>query len=128
TVASLLIIMLFLALLSITRPTGFLFFGATALYIFFRILNHIALWKKAIMVCGALVVFFAVINMMLQAGGSLDFMLPFKKENIICGVPTTNNAEIKTAEKGNSLQGILYYIFNNEKQFLRLATLKTISF
>ena len=36
-----------------------------------------------------------------------DFMLPFKTENIICGVPTTNNTEIKTAEKGNSLQGIL---------------------
>jgi hypothetical protein len=65
---------------------------------------------------------------MLQAGGSLNFMLPFKKENIICGVPTTNNLEIKTLEKGNSVEGILYYIFNNGKQFLRLAGLKTVSF
>jgi len=128
TVARLLIIILFLAFLSVTRPTGFLFFGATALYIFSRFLNHIALWKKGIIICSALIVFFAVLNMMLQSGGSLDFMLPFKKENIICGVPTTNNTEIKTSEKGNSLQGILYYILNNKKQFLRLATLKTISF
>jgi hypothetical protein len=65
---------------------------------------------------------------MLQAGGSLDFMLPFKKENIICGVNTANTAEIRTFEKGNSLQGIAYYIFNNGRQFLKLAKLKTLSF
>jgi hypothetical protein len=65
---------------------------------------------------------------MLRVGGSLDFMVPFEKENIICGVPTTDHAKIKTFEKGNSVQGILYYIFNNEKQFFRLSKLKTISF
>ncbi|MGH2564140.1 MAG: hypothetical protein ACRDE5_06490, partial [Ginsengibacter sp.] len=73
-------------------------------------------------------IFLIIINTMLQAGGSLDFMLPFKKENIICGVNGINNADVKTIEKGNSLQGIVYYIFNNEKQFLKLAKLKTLSF
>jgi hypothetical protein len=127
-IKNILILVLFLALLSITRPTGILFFGATAFYIFFRFLNHISLWKKYAITCGSLVLFFMILNMMLQAGGSLDFMLPFKKENIICGVPTINNAEIKIFENGNSVQGILYYIFNNGHQFVRLSALKTISF
>lgn len=127
-IKNLLILILFLVLMSLTRPTGLLFFGATAFYIFFRFLNHISVWKKLITICSTLIIFFVILNTMLQAGGSLDFMLPFKKENIICGVPTTNNVEIKTFEKGNSVEGILYYIFNNEKQFFRLSKLKTISF
>ena len=128
TLHNVLILFLFLGLLSITRPTGILFFLATALYIFFRFFKHFSLLKKVVIICGSLLIFFVILNTMLQAGGSLDFMLPFKKENIICGVPTTANAEITTFEKGNSVQGILYYIFNNGKQFCRLAELKTISF
>lgn len=128
TINNMLILILFLALLSITRPTGFLFFGATALYVFFRFFRHLSFLKKLMITCSTLLAFLVVLNTMLHAGGSLDFMLPFKKENIICGVPTIDNAEIKTFEKGNSLQGIIYYIFNNEKQFLRLSKLKTISF
>ena len=128
TISNMVILTLILALLSITRPTGILFFGATAFYIFFRFFNHLSFLKKLVIICSTLLVFFVVLNTMLQAGGSLDFMLPFKKENIICGVPTIDSAEIKTLEKGNSIQGILYYIFNNEKQFFRLSKLKTISF
>jgi hypothetical protein len=128
TINNVVILILILALLSITRPTGILFFGATAFYIFFRFFNHVSFLKKLIIICSTLLVFFVVLNTMLRAGGSLDFMVPFKKENIICGVPTTDHAKIKTFEKGNSVQGILYYIFNNEKQFFRLSKLKTISF
>ena len=128
TITNLLLLILFLVLISMTRPTGILFFGASAFHIFFRFLNHISLWKKLIIICSTLLIFFVILNTMLQVGGSLDFMLPFKKENIICGVPTIDNVEIKTLEKGNSVEGILYYIFNNEKQFFRLSKLKTISF
>ena len=123
-----LFILLFAALLSITRPTGILFFLSTLLYIFFRFLYNIRLLYKIILISVSLVVCLMAINTMLQAGGSLDFMLPFKKENIICGVNTVNNANIKTLEKGNSIQGIIYYIFNNKEQFLRLARLKTLAF
>jgi hypothetical protein len=122
------LIFLLLVLLSITRPTGILFFVATALYIFFRFMRNIAAWKKLLIISGAIIIFLFTLNAMLQVGGSLDFMQPFKKENIICGVPTINNADIKTLEKGNSVQGLLYYIFNNGKQFSRLAALKTVSF
>ena len=128
TITNGLIIILLLTLLSITRPTGILFFVATTLYIFFRFLYYLTAWQKLLIICGAIIVFLFTLNAMLEVGGSLDFMQPFKKENIICGVPTTINAEIKTLEKGNSVQGLLYYIFNNGKQFSRLAGLKTISF
>lgn len=128
TIKNILLLMLFLVLLSFTRPTGILFVAASALYIFFRFFNHLSVLNKTLIISCTVLLFLITVNTMLEAGGELDFMLPFKKENIICGVNTNNYAEIKTLEKGNSLQGIIYYIFNNEQQFLELAKLKTISF
>ena len=127
-VKNILVLILLLALMSVTRPTGILFFGATALYIFFRFLNKLSLLVKILIVACSLIIFIGTLNIMMNTGGSLDFMLPFKKENIICGVNTNNNVEINTIEKGNSLQGIVYYIYNNKDQFFKLARLKTISF
>lgn len=127
-VKNLLLILLLLILLSVTRPTGILFFAVTAFYIFFRFLNNLSLLRRTLVVSLSIFIFLIIVNTMLQAGGSLDFMLPFKKENIICGVNSVNNTDVKTIEKGNSLQGIVYYIFNNEEQFLKLAKLKTLSF
>jgi hypothetical protein len=117
-----------LSLMSITRPTGILFFAATIIYIFFRFLNNISLLNKAIITFCAFIIFFVTLNSMLETGGSLDFMLPFKKENIICGVNTTTNADIQVMEKGNSLEGLFYYIVYNKSQFFKLSKLKTISF
>ncbi|MEO6329334.1 MAG: hypothetical protein ABIO55_10390, partial [Ginsengibacter sp.] len=128
TITKIIFLLFFLVLISITRPTGVLFFVATVFFVFFRFLNHIFLWKKLVIACGVIIILLIVLNTMLQVGGSLDFMLPFKKENIICEVNTTENAQIETLEKGNSVQGILYYVIHNKKQFFRLSKLKTISF
>ncbi len=128
TAKNLLFLSLFSVLLSITRPTGILFFVSTVIYIYFYFLNNRSLLYKVLIVAAFLVISFVSINSMLNTGGSLDFMLPFKKENIICGVNTVENADIKTFEKGNSLKGIAYYIFYNKEQFLRLAKLKTFAF
>ncbi len=122
------VLILLIVLMSVTRPTGILFFGSTALYISFCFLNKASLLTKILVASGAIIIFIGTLNILLGAGGSLDFMLPFKKENIICGVNTNSNVEINTIEKGNSVQGILYYIINNKEQFIRLAKLKTISF
>ena len=121
-------LILLLILLSLTRPTGILFFPATAIYTFFRFTKNISAWYKFAIFFSALIIFYFLINQMLQSGGEFDFMLPFRKENIICGVSTTQNANIEVMEKGNSLEGLLYYIFHNKDQFLKLARLKTISF
>jgi hypothetical protein len=128
TIKSVITLLFLLLLMIITRPTGILFFGATALYIPFMFFNNISLWYKLLIIGFTVTVFIGTLNIIMNAGGSLDFMLPFKKENIICGVNTNNNVEINTIEKGNSIEGIVYYIANNKDQFFKLAKLKTISF
>jgi hypothetical protein len=122
------LLVLLLVLLSVTRPTGILFFPATAIYIFFRFLKPVSVWYQSAIIIGSLIIFYFLINQMLQSGGEFDFMLPFKKENIICGVNTNRMANIDVMEKGNSIEGLVYYIIHNKDQFLRLAKLKTISF
>lgn len=122
------ILLLMLILISVTRPTGILFFGATSIYIFFRFLQQISIWYKVTIVFSAIIIFLITLNTMLQTGGELDFMLPFKQENIICGVNTYNNTEIQTLEKGDSVEGLFYYLVHNKDQFLRLSKLKTIAF
>ncbi|MEO6819275.1 MAG: hypothetical protein ABI266_07545 [Ginsengibacter sp.] len=121
-------IFLFLLLLSITRPTGILFFGATAIYVFFKFLHHWSIVQKMVLLTVSLVLFIVLINSMMQSGGELNLMLPFVKENIICGVNTTINANIQTLQNDTSLYGLLYYITHNPGHFLHLAWLKTISF
>jgi hypothetical protein len=115
-------------LLSVTRPTGILFFGAACIYLFFRFMQQIGLWNKIAILCAAAFIFLFTLNTMLQTGGELDFMLPFKQENIICGVNTNHNTQVETLEKGNSLKGLAYYVMHNKDQFLRLAKLKTVAF
>ncbi len=122
------LIILLGAILCITRPTGILFLIAAFLYIFFRFLKGLSFFSKSLIVLSFLIVSALTLNAMLNTGGSLDFMLPFKKENIICGVNNLDDARIQTAERGNSLQGIAYYIINNKEQFFKLSLLKTTAF
>ena len=128
TLPKLVLIILLGAILCITRPTGILFLIAAFLYIFFRFLNGLSFFSKSLIVLSFLTVSVLSLNVMLNTGGSLDFMLPFKKENIICGVNNIDDARIQKAERGNSLQGIAYYIINNKEQFFKLSLLKTTAF
>lgn len=122
------IILLFLVLLSITRPTGILFFGASAFYLYFRYLNHLSIPNRLVIVFPILLLFILVINSMIQSGGELNLMLPFIRENILCGVNKNSHADIILLENNNSLLGLVYYIFHNPIHFLKFASLKTVSF
>lgn len=122
------VILLSLGLLSFTRPTGILFFGASAFYLYFRYLNHWSIPKKLLMLIPILIIFILVTNSMIQSGGELNLMLPFIRENILCGVNTTSHAGIILLENDNSLLGLVYYIFHNPIHFLKLASWKTVSF
>ena len=125
---NILVIILMLLLLSVTRPTGILFFPATAIYLFFRFFYRVKFIYKILISAGTLIVFLVILDQLLQTGGNFNFMLPFEKENIICGVNTTSEVSIKTIKESNSLKGIVYYVANNGDQFFRLARLKTIAF
>jgi len=108
-----------LLIICITRPTGLLFLPPTFLYLFLVFFRNTALS----------ILFFFALNLALGSGGELDFMLPFRDDRIICGLPTLPSFQpINTTTNGNSLYGLLYYITHNTLQFLRLAGLKSAAF
>ena len=123
------IVIMLLLLLSITRPTGILFFPPVLLYIFFRFLSAISFTRKLILVGVSATIFVFVLNAALGSGGGLDFMLPYRDERIICGVPTLPAfTKINETSNGNSVFGLLYYVFHNFGQFSRLAWLRSLAF
>jgi len=118
-----------LALISLTRPTGLLFIPPALIYLFFIYLKQFNAMKKLAILSLVGIAFLFLLNQALGSGGELDFMLPFRDERIICGVPTLPGfLAIKTTSNGNSLWGLLYYITHNFSQFIRLAFLRTLAF
>ncbi len=121
-------LIIFLILLSLTRPTGILFLPATLLYSYFQFMKRLKMVVRIPIAIGAMAAFIFILNRLMSVGGSLDFMLPFIKENIICGVNTVFNAHIIVPQNGNSLNGLWLYIYENNGQFLKLAKLKSAAF
>lgn len=120
-------IIAFLAVLTVTRPSGILLYPATIIYIIFwkfKYQNYIVKYLAAFVLS---IIALLVLNMGIQSGGELNFLLPFQKEMIICGVPM-QDADIKVSSNPNSLAGMLYYVTHNFSQFANLAWRKTISF
>jgi hypothetical protein len=126
---SLATIFLALVVLSMTRPNGLLYWPATLLYLFLFALAKAPPVRKLAFGVIAAGLFILLLNTAMGSGGELDFLLPFREEHIICGLPTLlQPAGIHTAGAGNSLYALLYYITHNFGQFLRLSALKSISF
>ncbi|MBS1598483.1 MAG: glycosyltransferase family 39 protein [Bacteroidetes bacterium] len=122
-------ILAWLILLSFTRPTGLLFLPPAVIYLFFRFLKNISIVKKTILFSGSVILFLFVLDKALGSGGEFDFMLPFRSETIICGVPTLQGPiQIDAIENGNSVYGLFYYIMHNFGQFLRLSGERTLAF
>lgn len=129
TIKNCAILFLFIILIVFTRPTGLYFVPATALYLFFRFLRFLSVILKLAIILLVSVAFLFFLNMALGSGGELDFMLPFRDERIICGVPMLPYfRDIKTSENPNSIYGLLYYIMHNFDQFIRLAWLRSVAF
>jgi 4-amino-4-deoxy-L-arabinose transferase-like glycosyltransferase len=129
TVRTSLLVFLFLVLVCITRPTGLLFVPGCFLYLFFKFARVLSTIVKLGITTAGSVLFLFILNVALGSGGELDFMLPYRDERIICGVPTLPQfREIEVADNPNSVYGMLYYITNNFDQFTRLAWLRTKAF
>jgi hypothetical protein len=125
----LLVVALLLIMVCFTRPTGILFLPPAFLYIFLVFFRKMSLRKKTALLAAALLGFLFFLNKALGSGGELDFMLPFRDESIICGVPTLPGFQpIQTSANGNSLYGLGYYILHNPAQFIRLAAGRTMAF
>jgi hypothetical protein len=122
-------IFLLLVLICFTRPTGLLWVPPAFLYLFFRFFRGFSFVLKMGITVAAVIAFLFFLNMALGSSGELDFMLPFRDEMIICGVPTLpHSVAIETSDNPNSIMGLLYYITHNPGQFTRLAWLRTKAF
>ncbi len=129
TIKNSVIIFLFIIAVSFTRPTGLFFIPATALYIVFRFFKRFSTLRKLFIIVISCIGFLYLLNVALGSGGEFDFMLPFRDENIICGVPSIPYfKDIKIASNPNSIYGLLYYITHNFDQFIRLAWLRSKAF
>jgi len=105
------------------------YFSGTGLYLFFRFFKAFSVPVKIGITVTATIAFLFFLNAALGSGGELDFMLPFRDENIICGVPTLpHGSNIETSDDPNSVFGLIYYITHNFGQFMRLAWLRSKAF
>jgi len=125
----LLTMILLLIVICFTRPTGVLFLPPAFLYLFLIFFRKMSLAKKTALLAAIGIGFFFILDKAMGSGGELDFMLPFRDERIICGVPTLPGfLPIKTTGNGNSIYGLLYYIVHNPVQFIRMAGLRSLAF
>jgi hypothetical protein len=127
TTRNFIFIILLLLLICFTRPTGLLFVPCVFLYLFFRFFPPWPVLLKAVITLGVAVLFLFILNAALGSGGELDFMLPFREEHIICGVPTVTDSKIAVTNS-NSIGGILSYIIQHPVQFARLGWHRTLAF
>ena len=99
-------IILGLAILYLTRPTGIFFIPAT--YIFYPKKAFKFLLLSGIFLIAAL---FFIFNYSLGSGGEFNFLMPYQNEIIICGVPTMSiHHQISIPVEKNSIQGLFYII------------------
>jgi hypothetical protein len=126
TVRSLVFLLLFLLLICFTRPSGLLLVPCVFIYLFTNFFKQYSFIVKTSLVLGITLLFLFILNLAIGAGGQLDFMLPFKEEHIICGVPTITGNSFEP--EPNSIFGIFSYIFQHPGQFFRLAVNRSIAF
>ena len=123
------LLLLLLALVCFTRPTGLLFLPPVGICLFLYYARSWSPMLKTVTLIVSAGLFFYGLNSALGSGGELDFMLPFKDEENICGVPTlTKSLPLHLAGNGNSLYGLLYYVLHNFPQFVRLAASRSLAF
>jgi hypothetical protein len=135
SIRSLLIVLCALILLPLIRPSGFLFWPAAAIFLFVGLPGKLHRAWKITWTAAILLITLYTINLAMKSGGELDIMLPFREEHIICGAPTllTPVADMPgaPATPGNSINPIFSlfrYISHHPGSFIRLASLKTLSF
>jgi hypothetical protein len=122
-----LLLFLLMLIICFTRPSGLLLVPCVFIYLFTKFFHAYSFWLKAGLTFLITFVFLVILNKLIGIGGQLDFMLPFKEEHIICGVPTLAVEQVSTPES-SSFFGIFGYIIQHPDQFLRLAAARTKAF
>lgn len=124
-----LIILLFLSLLYFTRPTGIFFIPATYLFLIIKFFPKKAFTIVLVSTGFAITGLFFLFNYSLGSGGEFDFLLPYQKEMIICGVPTIlYSHNITIPVERNSFQGLFYLITHHFDLFFTLSIKRLSAF
>jgi hypothetical protein len=71
-------------------------------------------------------VFIALLNYAMKAGSGYDFMKPLFENNVLCYIPA--QSETATHLNENGLSGIIDYFKNDPANFIKLSTLKFLSY
>jgi hypothetical protein len=95
-------------------------------YIFTRFFRDWSLILKSVIITGTTLLFLFILNLVIGSGGELDFMLPYREEHIICGVPTTTGNDFVNGN--NSVLGIINYVVEHPGQAARLAWKRSLAF
>ncbi len=123
------LLIFFMVLLSLTRPTGIFFFPAAFLYFMFKFFGRKAWLITGISIIVCAMAFYFLLNYVIGSGGALNFLLPYLDERVICGVPTIARPHnIQIPGNPNSVQGLWYIITNYTGLFLSLASKRFIAF
>lgn len=123
------LILLFLIILTFSRPNGMLFILPTIVYFLFRKQSKTQL-ISALVLCAALIFsLYFLIFVAFTGGGELDILKPYVEEHIICFVPQKpEGANISIVKTSNPVNDLFYYILHNPSHFLGLMLRKLFSF
>ncbi|MBS1496566.1 MAG: hypothetical protein JSU03_12220 [Bacteroidetes bacterium] len=126
---SIVVLIIFLILLCISRPSGIFFLGATIIYLFFFVSKKLNPFIRIAVFVSLSFIALWLLNYLMGTGGSIDVILPFKEQMVICEVPTIHyTSDTGAIQNDNSIAGLANYIFHNFHQFGRLTLLKSKAF
>lgn len=129
TIRNIVLILLFLLILYLTRPTGLFFIPSTFLFLTIKFYSKQAVRIIAASACIALIFFYFLFNFSLGSGGEFNFLLPYLNESIICGVPTIHEPHnISIPVEKNSIAGLFYIITHHFRLFFKLAIQRLAAF
>lgn len=128
-IKSIVLILLFLSLLYLTRPTGIFFIPATFFFLIIKFCSKYAGRIILVSLVVACISFYFLFNFSISSGGELDFLLPYLDERVICGVPTIKEAHNFTVPMNkNSIEGLFYIITHHFRLFLKLGVQRLFAF
>lgn len=126
---SVLVLLLGLAFLYFSRPTGLFFIPSTIVYLVFKFYRNKAWYLLSGFLVFGIVALYFLLNFALKSGGEFDFLLPYLDERVICGVPTIQQPHaISVPVEKNSVEGLWYIITHYPALFFGLAGRRLLAF
>jgi hypothetical protein len=126
---NILLLLLGLAFLYFTRPTGLFFIPSTIVFCLLKFYRKKAFLLLSLFIVAGVVSLYYLLNFALHSGGEFDFLLPYSKEMVICGVPTVqNNHAIVIPVDKNPIEGLWYIMSHHTSLFFNLAGKRLAAF